>query len=254
MQSAAAFLGGAVVGTVLSAACGFDLFREEERDGSRDGSGEVRARGEEDLEQTKALLSKAKDLLASADERSRTLSSSVKDLEKENARLRENAKIGVAEREKELRRVAESSAASRVAAERFRGDLEKLQVQLASANHASRASAHELEQWKTAINRQALRFFARERCVEDAPFASEYLASPGSRDEKRALLLELIQRNKTMLLSLSHEPFEARDAALEEGGGGVSRAAAAQDSGGLAPAASNVESAARERPKAESDP
>lgn len=221
MQRAAAFFGGAVLGGVISAACGFDLFRED-GDSARRVALE---RSQEELQKTKGLLAKARELLSKSGERTGELTVMTGALDASIVERPGSSR----ERDERSHLLEEQLGKSRAEADRLRGEAARLANEAAAARHAFASAAVEVRKWKGQIHQQLLRFFSKERNAEDATLVSQYLASSISKDEKQALVLELIKRNKEVLLSLPHEATEPERARVEESGSSVVGATAKEE-------------------------
>ncbi len=184
MQKAAAFFGGAFLGGVLSAACGFDLFRDDREREPR----ETIAGLKEELRGTKALLDQSKELLRTTDSRAKALG--------EKLASREVAPAGRTA-QAELAQVRPELAA-------YRGEIARLQTEIEANRRSRDAAADEARRWESLLKDQVLSFFSRERDEWDAALASKFLAAAGSKEAQQELILALIRRNKPILMSLPH--------------------------------------------------
>ena len=193
MQISGVFLGGAVVGGVLAAACGFDFFPGQRAESVQltKMRGEVQslrtAVSERDTELMEAVLSR--------EDQERDLTSLRRELSESHRALVDLAKSEAAKRRTLDRRVASlSDSAERARKERFRhrAEIESLEVSLAGLE----AESFDL----------MLKVFRERRAEDDAVFVSDYLDSGASEARKRELVVHLRRHSPEVLLSLAHGP------------------------------------------------
>jgi len=160
MQRAVAFFGGAVLGGIISAASGLDLF-EADRRVARE---EARLRAEDELQKTKGLLVRAKEMLAKSDERIREL------IARPGSRDEGASKADSrdASRDDKSRLLEDRIARGQAEAGQHRVEIVRLQGDLVMAREALVSAALESKQCNTQLHEQLLRFFARERDADDA--------------------------------------------------------------------------------------
>jgi len=188
MQSSATFFGGAVLGGILAAACGFDLFPGEGTDPASRTDREL----ESDLRRQNKSLEEVRLALSRSQEHADELQSR---LETEQ-RARKSSRISAASRE--ARRVARAKAHT--------AELARLREKVAGAEETLAVATAEVRKTKGQLHRQLLRFFARGRDPRDAVLVSEYLASGPSKEEQQDLFLQLIKWNKEVLQALPRDP------------------------------------------------
>jgi hypothetical protein len=216
MHSTGVFFGGLAVGGILAAACGFDLFPEER--------GERRA-----LEGARTELREVKSVLVRTQEISRREAARAAELEAQVAALRERGAGHAALEQTHVRQTAEADLLRRESA--------RLGAELRAALAAALAAQAESRRLRRDVLEQIIDFFALERGPHDAALVSRFLATDAAKEEKQALVLELIKRNKEVLLALPHGtgPGEAAiepAAAREPGGlGGIAPGAAVEPAG-----------------------
>ena len=200
MHTAAVFFGGAMLGGVLSAACGFDLFR-----GMKTGADAVppaRPPAASNADE----LPRLKEALASVRGEADRMKARSGDLEKAVERLTTQAGSG----EDKFRLLNERVARSNADAERARGELSRLSGEVASSRRAALDLVSQVSKLRRERQTMALRFVERSRGAEDVPLVAEYLHSDASLEEKDAFLRALIPFNKDLLLSLPRESAAVR--------------------------------------------
>lgn len=239
MQRAAAFFGGAVLGGIISAASGLDLF-EADRRAARE---EARQRAEDELQKTRSLLARAKEMLLESGERNRELAVRPGPREAAGSKAASRA----ASRDDRSRLLEDRIARGEAEAGQLRVEIVRLQGELVTAREALVSAALESRECNAQRHEQLLRFFARERDAYDAALVSEYLTSDRSKDEKQSLILELIKKNKEVLMSIPHDPAPAGrlDGKSEAS---IVPASAAVGAPGDATRGVKLEGPARERP------
>ena len=186
MQHSAVFFGGVVLGGILSAACGFDLY--ESREENRQAIGALR--GEIDRVE--------EDLGAAREDRSRILTQ----------------KVTVEKRVRVLEADLDHSQAVQagVEAERdeFRDRLEETEL-LAQALDQQLADLRILAQrQRQDIERLVLRYFAVPRPESDTDLVLEFFRVDGTLEAQRDLVLSLCQHSPEILLSLNCHPRATR--------------------------------------------
>jgi hypothetical protein len=185
------FFGGLLLGGLLSAACGFDLFSPEAaRREALLAEKEARQRSEAALEIEQA--------------RARELSRKLARLEEESEALsREHALA-----------VEAAAALARAASVLGRELAEKSERLEAVDSHAARLERELSEARREAsrllaeLDLQALRFFSRPRPADDVDLAGECLLRDGALAEKREVVVNLRRYSPDLLLSLRSRPAE----------------------------------------------
>ncbi|HVR76436.1 MAG TPA: hypothetical protein VMT52_19055 [Planctomycetota bacterium] len=212
MHTSAGFFGGVVVGGVLAAACGFDLFPEERTNGVQ-------------LTEAREALEKLKGAIVRSEARAGDLRSRLAQAETDLGERRTQLESANRERRVSEEEVEKRVLQSRAEAERAHGDLAKVDEELSAARRTLAAAGADVKSARTAVLDQLLRFFSRERDPVDARLVADYLATGASREEKQTLILEVLKRNKHLLLDLPHggardAPAEADPGRLGSGGDG----------------------------------
>jgi len=186
MEKSAVFFGGLLLGVVLSAACGLDLFPNGnlESAAARKLKGELEmVRGELEVVRNGSRLHQAR------------LEQRDKEIERCTSELRSAAK-----------RSGEDLAAARDDWMDERGRLEAELFDLRRREAAAVAEAgggeRRLEQFLASEHERLLRVLARPSGEPDAALVTEYLASDASEARKRSLLLFLKEHRADVLLSL----------------------------------------------------
>ncbi|MBI4601873.1 MAG: hypothetical protein HY721_07915 [Planctomycetes bacterium] len=194
MQTSAVFFGGAVVGAVIAAACGLDLFPED-----REGSPELEAARDE-AQKARAAGARAKAALDAAEARARALAERAEKAEKVDLAAK-------AAREREATQTTERAEAGRLRAEidQRRGEDGRLRAELASARTLAAHATAEVGRIRSEARDLLRHLFARERDPADAAVVSRYLAT-ASKEDQQALILALIPRNKHLLLEMPAAP------------------------------------------------
>jgi len=216
MQHSAVFLGGALLGGVLAAACGFDLYPIEEAahstlvDLRSRSDGLERALGDARIEHRRTLEAQA--LAAAVSGR---LGDDLELSRRELATARRDLDTARAEKDTLAGRLddVESDAAA-IAAELAlaRDERTQLAAALARAHGATLATRRDL----SAL---ALRFFSTPRPAADLDLAAAFLSGDRREGEILALVVELRRYSPELLLSLG---FARPDACrLETVGGGA---------------------------------
>jgi HD-GYP domain-containing protein (c-di-GMP phosphodiesterase class II) len=190
MQSSAAFFGGAVLGGILAAACGFDLFPGEGIDPTAVSLREREL--DEELRRQQESFAQMQQGLAWSQEQADRLQSKLASAHRAKTRSQQA--------------VASAQALDRVQAKAHHEEVARLRGDLAGANERLARAATEVRKTQEQLHRQLVRFFARGRDAFDAVLVSEYLASEPSRDEQQEVVLQLIKWNKDVLQALPHDP------------------------------------------------
>lgn len=202
MNTSAVFFGGVVVGGVLAAACGFDLFPEERTKGVQ-------------LSEARDALGKLKDAIVRSEARAGELRSRLAQVETELGEQRTQLESASRLREEEAEKRV---ALCRAEAERANGDLAKVDGELLAARQTLAAAGADVKSARAAVLDQLIRFFSRERDPIDARLVVDFLATGASSEEKQTLILEVLKKNKHLLLELPHGGARSAPAKVDAGG------------------------------------
>ncbi|MEM7263225.1 MAG: hypothetical protein AAF488_14640 [Planctomycetota bacterium] len=192
MQQFVVFLGGAVLGAVLSAACGIDFFPSPlERGVSLARSRQIVSDLKRDAEGLRTDRDRA---LKNFRREERVASARARDLvvvrgELAEARKANRGLIGDLGGSQHRLRQANSqlaSATSTISA--LRRDLNETEDELGLA--------------RSELRRQSFDFFSRSRGPEDRELARTFLRGDGTLEEKREFIIQLKRRSPELLLTL----------------------------------------------------
>lgn len=197
MQKAGLFFFAVLLGGVLSAACGFDLFRED-----RGGDARTEIAGlERRLRDREELLGRSEILL--------------KELEQRNDALRTQLAAapvppappgpGAAELRAEASRAIAESTRARGESQAQQARIRELEGSLALVRAREQALGDAVKSLRGAILDLARRVFTRERDEADAALAAYCLQALDSKEDKQTFFIHLIAHNKKLLPALGLE-------------------------------------------------